>query len=64
MHMYADITEHKDNWVAQKATAHITYREKVERNKTLIANARDEYGEAGTVTIRFYKQPDCANAYK
>lgn len=57
-------TDKKDMWISEQATAHIAYREGLEQNETLIATARNEFGEAGTITLRFTKKPDCVNAFQ
>ena len=43
---------------------HVTKRENIEKNKTLIALGRNEYGEPGSVKIRFNDNRDCENAFK
>ncbi|RYH20071.1 hypothetical protein EON65_24710 [archaeon] len=54
----------KDTWVATKAEEHIAYRIDVETNRSLQRKSEDEYGQPGRVTVRFQKNPDCANAYR
>lgn len=36
----------------------------MERNKTLSRKNQNEYGDSGKITRRFYKKPDCQNAYR
>ena len=56
--------DHKDAWIEENVNNHILYRKSVERNKTLINSGRNEFGEPGTVEIRFYKNTDCMNAFR
>lgn len=54
----------KDQWVMRRTREVIQHRIKVETNQTLIRKGIDEYGDKGVIAQRFYKNPDCKNAYK
>lgn len=54
----------KDEWVSQTTEAKIFERRRIERNKTLINGGINEYGEEGSVIVRFYKNADCMNAFR
>ena len=43
---------------------HFIERIQIERNRTLRKAGVNEYGDKGRVRRRFYKKPDCRNAFK
>lgn len=54
----------KDAWIAKNFEEFTFYRIGLEKNKTLRRTGKDETGLAGSVRRRFWKRPDCQNAYK
>lgn len=54
----------KDAWVQAVTLQHIAQRMALERDSTLKSKRQNEYGDAGTIKRRFYKRPDCQNAFK
>lgn len=59
-HTYAT----KDAWISASVTEHIKYRIGKERNKTMKATNRNEYGDVGNTRRRFYMRPNCQLAFK
>jgi hypothetical protein len=54
----------KDKWVSSSCDGHIQSRISLERNKTLKQQNKNEFGDLGSIKRRFYKKPDCQQAYK
>ena len=54
----------KDTWVHDKSGGFIRQRMELERNKTLRKQRTNEFGDDGKIRRRFYKKPDCKNAYR
>lgn len=54
----------KDAWVQAVTLQHIAYRISLERNATLRKKRENQYGDPGTIIRRFYKNPNCQNAFK
>lgn len=54
----------KDRWVETRVLEMISYRVGLERNETLLNRGEDEYGIKGGIEPRFFRNPDCRNAYK
>lgn len=54
----------KDIWVADKCETHIAERRALENNGTLRRKNENEYGESGRIKRRFFKRPDCMNAFR
>ena len=48
----------------QITEAHIFLRRAIETNQTLINKGVNEYGESGTVKVRFYHNGDCMHAFR
>mmetsp|Transcript_9744 Transcript_9744/g.10480 ORF Transcript_9744/g.10480 Transcript_9744/m.10480 type:complete len:270 (+) Transcript_9744:136-945(+) len=54
----------KDNWVAKEVEAHIQERISLEKNESLRAKLKNEYGDRGKIIRRLSRRPDCQNAYR
>lgn len=54
----------KDDWVFETYNQFIQNRTGFESNKRWREERRNERGEEGRIAFRFYKNPDCKNAYK
>lgn len=57
-------TRTKDQWIEDHYNVFVAYRIGLERNKTLYRSGRNEYGDKGHIARRFYKRPNCRNAYR
>lgn len=53
----------KDEWIAAKAWEHVDRMVGYEKNKTMAKSGKDINGHVGLVTQRFYKRPDCREAF-
>lgn len=53
----------KDQWIFDKAWEHVDKMVGYEKNKTLAKSGKDINGHVGLVARRFYKRPDCREAF-
>jgi len=54
----------KDEYVGSSAEQHFSERIAIEQNRTLRRSGVNEFGDEGKTIRRFYKMPDCRNAFK
>lgn len=54
----------KDTWVHDTSGSFIRARMDLERDKTLRQKRENEFGDDGKIRRRFYKKPDCKNAFR
>jgi hypothetical protein len=54
----------KDQWVQDNSVNWTQYRIILEKNNTLKHAGVNEYGDHGRIVRRFFKHPDCVNAYQ
>jgi hypothetical protein len=54
----------KDRWIEENCEEHVQERIGFERNGSLHRKNQNEYGDPGRIKRRFYKRPDCVNAYR
>jgi hypothetical protein len=54
----------KDAWVQTSVQAHIRERMTLEQNRTLFDMKQNEFGEPRRIKRRFWKHPDCQNAFR